>query len=247
MSTIKINCVGIAVCLAIISSAANASIALDRTRVIFPGGEKSVSMTVANENKQLPYLAQGWIENDKGEKISSPFIVLPPVQRVEPGSKTQVKIQETAALSSLPQDRESLFYFNLREIPPRSNKPNVLQLALQTKIKLFYRPQALLQADTAKPWQESLTLERKGDRYVVHNITGYYATIIDAHAQGLKSTGKFTAFMVPPKSDADISVPASSLGNSPQLVYINDYGGRPVLTFGCSGNSCKVVASKASD
>ncbi len=44
----------------------------------------------------------------------------------------------------LPQDRESLFYFNLREIPPRSDKPNSLQLALQTRIKFFYRPQSLV-------------------------------------------------------------------------------------------------------
>ncbi|HEY1847467.1 MAG TPA: fimbria/pilus periplasmic chaperone [Buttiauxella sp.] len=238
---------GMALFLSVISIHANASIALDRTRVVFPGGEKSVSMTVANENKQLPYLAQGWVENEKGEKISSPFIVLPPVQRVEPGAKTQVKIQATAGLSALPRDRESIYYFNLREIPPRSNKPNVLQLALQTKIKLFYRPEALLQPENATPWQESLTLERKGDRFIVHNPTGYYATIIDAHAKGTKAASKFHALMVSPKSDADLGVAAASLGSSPQIVYINDFGGRPVLTFGCAGSSCKVVSTKTSE
>ncbi|MEX6226452.1 fimbria/pilus periplasmic chaperone [Providencia hangzhouensis] len=36
-------------------------------------------------------------------------------------------------INELPQDRESLFYFNLREVPPKSDKDNVLQIALQTQ------------------------------------------------------------------------------------------------------------------
>ncbi|WP_223346554.1 fimbria/pilus periplasmic chaperone, partial [Escherichia coli] len=40
-------------------------------------------------------------------------------------------------------DRESLFYYNVREIPPKSGKANTLQIALQTRIKLFWRPKAL--------------------------------------------------------------------------------------------------------
>lgn len=238
---------GIAFCLVFTSVQAGAAISLDRTRVVFPGGQKSLSMTVANENKQLPYLAQGWIENDKGEKVNSPFIVLPPVQRVEPGAKTQIKIQATNGLNTMPQDRETIFYFNLREIPPRSNKPNVLQLALQTKIKLFYRPEGLIKPDSAKPWQESLTLERKGEHYIAHNPTGYYVTIIDAHAKGVKPASKFSAMMIPPKSDADLGISVSSLGSSPELTYINDFGGRPVLIFTCGGSTCNVTSSKSGE
>ncbi len=36
-----------------------------------------------------------------------------------------------ASDKNLPQDRETVYYFNLREIPPKSNKPNTLQIALQ--------------------------------------------------------------------------------------------------------------------
>lgn len=227
------------------ASEANAAIALDRTRVVFPGDQKSVSMTITNENKQLPYLAQGWLENEKEEKINEPLLVLPPVQRVEPGAKTQVKIQAEAGIAALPKDRESLFYFNLREIPPRSNKPNVLQLALQTKIKLFYRPAALIvPVSTTTPWQESLTLTRDGNRYIAHNPTGYYITINDAQAQEGKSAAKFRAVMIPPKSDMDLGVSADALGNSPKLEYINDFGGRPLLSFKCNGGTCSVSSNK---
>ena len=47
-------------------SSAQAAVALDRTRAIITGDEKSISLNISNENKQLPYLAQGWVENEKG-------------------------------------------------------------------------------------------------------------------------------------------------------------------------------------
>ena len=164
----------------LLSGQAQAAIALDRTRVILNGGDSAVSMIISNKNTQLPYLAQGWLENEQGDKITSPLIVLPPVQRVEPGKPSQVKIQALPAAKQLPQDRETLYYFNLREIPPKSDKPNTLQIALQTRIKLFYRPAAIAPQQNAAPWQEQLTLTRQGDKYQVNNPTPYYITLVDA-------------------------------------------------------------------
>ena len=231
---------------------AQAAIALDRTRVVYPGNEKSVSLTVRNQNTELPYLAQGWLENEEGVKLDkqSPFTVLPPVQRVEPDSQTQVKIQALPGASQLPQDRESLFYFNLREIPPQSDKPNVLQIALQTRIKMFYRP-AELAAEAAKqqaiPFQEKITLEKTGDSYTVKNPTPYYVTLVGASAKkGGDVVAGFDPLMVPPLGSAKLGGSAAALGSAPVLVYVNDYGGQPALTFQCSANSCKVDESKRS-
>jgi P pilus assembly chaperone PapD len=223
---------------------ATAAIALDRTRVIFSGGDKSVSMSISNENKQLPYLAQGWIEDANGKKISSPLTVLPPVQRLEPGAKSQVKVQGLPAANTLAQDRETLFYFNLREIPPKSDKPNTLQLALQTRIKLFYRPKAIAvtNPESAAPWQEKLTLTKQGDNYQVNNPTPYYVTLVDAGSKKGVSAPGFEPLMVPPKGSASLKISASALGNAPVLTYINDYGGRPQLSFNCNGASCQAVA-----
>jgi P pilus assembly chaperone PapD len=224
---------------------AQAAIALDRTRVIFDGSQKSVSLNVSNQNKQLPYLAQGWIEDEQGNKIQSPLTVLPPVQRIEPGKPSQVKIQALPASKTLPQDRETVYYFNLREIPPKSSKPNTLQIALQTRIKLFYRPEGIAIEKNAPPPQEKLTLTRKGDKYVVNNPTPYYVTIVDAGRQKDTSGVKgFEPFMIPPKGNMSLTVSALSMGGSPVLTYVNDYGGRPQLTFNCSGNTCSVVPEK---
>lgn len=226
-----------------------AAVSLDRTRVIFTGSEKSVSLSVSNQNTQLPYLAQAWIENEQSEKITSPLVVLPPIQRLEAGANSQVKIQGLPELGLLAQDRESLFYFNLREIPPRSDKPNTLQIALQTRVKLFYRPAAIAPKAglNEAPWQEKLTLTRQNDRYLVNNPTPYYVTLIDA-TPNLKaaSANDFKPLMIAPRGQLDLGVSSKALGDKPVLTYVNDYGGRPQLQFSCAAGTCTAspVASK---
>lgn len=248
MSVKQISITAIATAMLTATIQVQAAIALDRTRIIFNGAEKSVSLNVSNLNKELPYLAQGWIEDQSGQKVSAPLVVLPPVQRIEPGDKSQVKIQGIPDIAALPQDRESVFYFNLREIPPRSNRQNVLQIALQTRIKLFYRPAAIYatQTDLTNPWQEKITLTRKGNNYEVNNPTAYYVTIVDALTglQG-KSLDGFTPLMVAPKSQGTLNLSAAALGNVPVLTYINDYGGRPQLQFSCQGTQCSVAKTAA--
>ncbi|ASV56844.1 Periplasmic fimbrial chaperone StfD [Lelliottia jeotgali] len=228
----------------VVSQGATAAIALDRTRVILNGSEKSASLGITNQNKALPYLAQTWIEDSKGHKINSPLLAIPPVQRVEPGAKGQVKVQVTSEMSSLPQDRESTFFFNIREIPPKSDKPNTLQIALQTRIKLFYRPAGIEMDQNSNPWQ-AITLTREGDRYVVHNPTPYYVTLSSISSSVSSATTKgFEPIMIAPKDKATLKGSAAAVGNSPVLTYINDYGGRPKLIFGCGGNTCTVKDTK---
>lgn len=222
---------------------AHAAIALDRTRVIFNGSQGAESLSITNQNKNLPYLAQAWIENAEGLKIESPLMALPPLQRIEPGSKSQVKLQANGA-SALRQDQETLYYFNLREIPPKSKKPNTLQIALQTRVKLFYRPAALAVKSGDIP-QKKLTLTKTGDHYVVHNPTGYYVTFVHASSsEKADNVPGFKVDMVPPKGELTLGGSATALGMHPVLTYINDFGGRPKLIFSCSSNTCSVTDTR---
>ncbi|HIE1976840.1 TPA: fimbrial biogenesis chaperone [Escherichia coli] len=225
-------------CLSVVP-ATRAAISLDRTRAIFNGGEKSMTLNIANDNKQLPYLAQAWIDNDKHEKITTgPIVVTPPVQRLEPGAKSMVRLSSTPDISKLPQDRESLFYFNLREIPPKSDKANVLQIALHTKIKLFYRPKAI-EAQPNAVWQDQLVLSKTSGGYRIENPTPYYVTVIGiGGSEKQAKEGEFEAVMLAPKSTQTVK---SVTYSAPYLSYINDYGGRPVLQFSCSGDHCTAV------
>lgn len=218
---------------------AQAAISLDRTRAIFNGDEKSITLNIANDNKQLPYLAQAWLENAQQEKITTgPLVVTPPVQRLEPGAKSMVRVAASPDISKLPQDRESLFYFNLREIPPKSEKANVLQIALQTKIKLFYRPAAIKAKPNAE-WQDQLILNKTSGGYRIENPTPYYVTVIGLGGSEKEAKeGRFEAVMLAPKSEQTVKANSHA---SPWLSYINDYGGRPVLQFQCSGPRCTAV------
>lgn len=219
-----------------------AALTVDRSRLIYNEGEKSISVNVTNRNTHDPYLAQGWMEDESEKKLTEPLMVLPPVQRVEPDGKTMVRIQALPVISKLPKDRESVFWFNLREIPPKSTKPNTLTLAMQTRLKVFYRPQSLKvdpMADTV-PGLDTLTLSRDGDKYVVHNPTSYHVSFVEARAS-LKGKGLegFEPVMVEPKGKAGIPVKASTLGSTPVLMFVNDYGSQRLLPFSCSGNTCK--------
>ncbi|MNS55899.1 Chaperone protein PapD precursor [compost metagenome] len=220
-------------------SGVQAAISLDRTRAVFDGSEKSMMLKVTNNNQQLPYLAQAWLEDAKGEKITAgPLMVTPPVQRVEPGAKTMVRIAALPDISKLPQDRESLFYFNVREIPPKSEKANSLQIALQTKIKLFYRPAAIKTGQNAV-WEDQLILNQTTGGYRIENPTPYFVTVVGLGGSKEQAGTSTVAVMLAPKSEQTVK---SEQYSTPWLAYVNDYGGRPVVAYQCSGSRC--VAKK---
>ncbi|AKJ41303.1 molecular chaperone [Pragia fontium] len=227
--------IGIFITLLLLPLSGQAAVTLDRTRVVFDGGGKSVSLNINNDNQQQPYLAQAWLEDEQQNKLlSGPLVITPPVQRLEPGAKSMIRIT-AAASSQLPQDKESLFYLNLREIPPVSDKPNVLQIALQTKIKLFYRPKAL-KRNPDSVWQDQLVLHAEGGGYRIENPTPYYITVIGlAGSEKQSLEGDFETVMLAPNSSARVK---SAAYGKPYLTYINDYGGRPTLAFRCSGSRC---------
>jgi P pilus assembly chaperone PapD len=223
-----------------LAQGAQAALSLDRSRIIFDEGEKSVSLSVRNLNDRTPFLVQSWLENAKEEKIKGPLMAVPPLQRIEADSKSVVRLQALADITTLPKDRESLFYFNLREIPPKSEEANTLTLALQTTIKVFYRPEAL-KVDPMKSWvpgMEMLTLEKKGDSVEVVNPGAYHVTFVGAQ-KGKERVNDFDTVMVPPKGRSTLSVKSSQLGDKPALVFINDYGGPLLQGFNCSGTLCK--------
>lgn len=231
--------------LALVSAApaVNAAIALDRTRAIYESNASSISLNIVNENKSLPFLAQSWIEDEKHQKIAGPLVALPPLQRVEPGERSVVRVTKTPAADNLPQDRETLFYFNLREIPPQSEKTNVLQLALQTQIKLFYRPKAIV-LPKGQNWQEKMVFHKTGAGFSVENPTPFYI-VITAMAHNTQKQGGallkgFQPMTLAPKSSQTLTLSYHNI-NSFYVTYINDYGGHPELNFVCNGNVCNAM------
>ena len=92
-NTAKIVVPALALLATAVSFSSHASVTPDRTRLVFNESDKSISVTLRNNDPKLPYLAQSWIEDAKGNKISSPLAVLPPVQRIDAMMNGQVKVQ----------------------------------------------------------------------------------------------------------------------------------------------------------
>lgn len=159
------------------SQCAQSAINPDRTRVIMNSNEKTVSVTLTNENRTMPFLAQSWVEDAQGKR-SNMLMVLPPLQRIDGGQKSQVRIMQVqgSGLDHLPKDRETLFWFNVREIPPKPDTENVLQLALQSRLKLFYRPVSVAKSSNDMS-EKKLVVEREGEQLSLKNPTPYHITI----------------------------------------------------------------------
>lgn len=222
--------------LCLFAGSVQAAISIDRTRIILLGDEKSSPVNVINHSKTLPYLAQTWLENEAGEKISSPLTALPPLQRVEKDSTVQIRVTPLAGATSLPQDRESLFFFNLQEIPPKSDKPNAIQLALRIKVKVFYRP-ASLKPLAEKVWQEEIRLEPGSQGLKLVNPTPFFVILPVVMVGKNSQLGDDEAVTLRPKSEATLS------NVKPQtqkiaLKYINDYGAYQPLNYSCTATTC---------
>ncbi len=216
-----------------------AAINLDRTRVIFNGSDKSVSVLLENQSKQLPYLAQVWLEDTQGEKITSPLVALPPMQRIEAGQKSQIRILQLPQAATLPKDRESLFYFNVREVPPKSDMSNVIQVAIQSRVKLFYRP-AALQDQLKENWQEQLEVFGLSDGLKLTNPTPFYITV---GYLGKDNKGNFAGFdsvMLAPFTSENLTG-SRYVSHQYSLGYMDDYGGLQVNEYSCQTAHCQLV------
>lgn len=219
-----------------------AAINLDRTRVIFGSNDKSVSIILENQSKSLPYLAQVWIENAAGEKIPSPLAALPPMQRIDSGQKSQVRILQLADAATLPKDRESLFYFNVREVPPKSELSNVMQVAIQSRVKVFFRPVAITpkQGDI---WQQKIGVTAQGGTVKITNPTPYYITIGYLSQDNRGNFPGFDSVMIAPFS-AETVTTGSYSGERYSIGYMDDYGGLQINEYQCRNSQCEKTDNK---
>lgn len=66
--------------------------------------------------------------------------------RVDPNGGAVLRIAYLKA--PLPTDRESLFWLNILEVPPRDeDENNALQFSFRSRFKLFFRPSQLKSVD----------------------------------------------------------------------------------------------------
>ena len=195
-----------------------ASVALGATRVIYPADQKQVQLAVTNNDEKGVFLIQSWVENTKGQKDSQ-FAITPPLFSMKGKKENTLRIID-ATNNQLPKDRESLFWLNVKAIPAMDKSKlneNTLQLAIISRIKLYYRPIGL-SVDPDKVADE-LRFKRQVKSLTVINPTPYYATVTELHVGSVKLDNT----LVPPFGEVSLDLPANANGEI-RYQTINDYG-----------------------
>jgi P pilus assembly chaperone PapD len=195
-----------------------AGVVVGGTRLIYDGGKKESALNINNPDA-VPYLIQSWVDAQEGDSAKAPFIITPPLFRLDGGQNNLLRV--VRAGGNLPTDRESLYWLNVKAIPSVEKKENTLQIAIKTRIKLIYRPQGLV--GNLEEAAGKVTWRRNGDRLQVTNPSPYYLTFFNLKLNGRAITGNT---MVAPQASASFPLPtASGTGGSLSWQIINDYGG----------------------
>lgn len=215
MSVLR-HCVFAAALLSATVSAVHAGVIIGGTRVIFDGAKKEASISVNNPDNS-PFLIQSWIETMNNSAEKTPFIITPPLYRLDKG---QQNVERIVLTTPLPQDKESLFWLNIKAIPSASVTENSLQIAVKTRIKLIYRP-AGLGEENPEAQADKLVWSRAGRQLQVTNPTPFVMNFNEISVAGKKLDD---VSYVMPGASATFNLPAGVSSGAVIFKMINDYG-----------------------
>ena len=198
-----------------------AALTMDATRYVFTGDKDALAVTVSNEAGQT-YGGQGWVENIVEQDTRPSFVVTPSFFKVRAGEKQVLRIIKAV---ELPQDKESVYWLNLQEIPPAS-EGNGLVVAVRTRVKLFYRPASLIKV--RQDAEQNIELVPTETGLVLKNTTPHVFAIsglLDSADKPLEVDSETSLNLTVFKPGDEISVPPTTR----KVASVNDIG--KVLTY----------------
>lgn len=224
-TTLCISVTGTLLLLSAFAAQAKGGVALGATRLIYPEGQKEISVALTNASEKTSYLVQSWMA-DNDNKKSADYVLTPPLFVSKGKSENTLRIMYVGP--ALPKDRESVVYLHSRAIPSIDKtvlkNGNMLQIAIESVIKVFHRPQGL--TTTSEAAIKTLSCSNSGGSLTIKNPSPYFVTMVSLYS----GTHKLPNTMVPPKGEKTLS--AAGAG---KVTYkgINDYGAvTPQFTCG---------------
>jgi chaperone protein EcpD len=127
-------------------SSSMASVVITGTRQVYSAKQKEITVKLNNDGL-APALVQSWIDTGDVQSVpataKAPFVLTPPLARIDPGKGQSLRLMYVGA--PLPSSKESVFWLNVLEIPPKAqaSESNTLQMAFRSRTKIFYRPEGL--------------------------------------------------------------------------------------------------------
>ncbi|WIV86899.1 fimbrial biogenesis chaperone [Proteus appendicitidis] len=203
-----------------------ANIIINGTRVIYYEGTDSVNLQLTN-NGDLASLVQSWIDdgdiNSTPEDANSPFYLYPPIVKIAGRQGQTLRIKNSNEKSS--GNVEQVYYLNILDIPENAEAlkgKSYLQLAMKTRIKVFYRPKDL--TDKPELVNEKITYQLNGDKVLVKNNSQYHFTIASISTQETPRITLVDSEMIPPLSSRELPLINKLKSNSAVVIYVDDFG-----------------------
>lgn len=213
---------------------ASAAVVLAGTRVVYPAANQEVTLQLRNAGDQ-PALVQSWIDGEDSTRTASdsdaPFVIMPPIVRVGPGSSQTLRIVYTGEPVS--EARESVYWLNVLDIPPRPadiGEKNYMQVSIRSKIKLFFRPAGLQGSPEKAPEQLQWSLARHAGQAVlkVSNPSRYHVSLSSVELTAGAKPQAVGDGMVGPGQELEFPVTKDVVVEpgkaSVRYDWINDYG-----------------------
>lgn len=214
-----------------------ASVVVGATRIVFKESESEVAVRMTNEGAK-PALVEVWLDDGDPaltpDKAKTPFTVSPPIFRIEAKSGQTIRLLYSKA--QLPEDRESLFWINVLEVPPvpkagETETGNFLQFAFRSRMKVFFRPKSLTGNALRAP--EQLRWKRKvlDGQCILHsmNPTPFHVTLTELDIRNVNDTFTLEGKMLAPFSELSFPVKDKKYCEATKIqinyAIINDFGG----------------------
>ena len=210
---------------------ASAVVNAEKTRVVFNSGSIAESLSLVNSEKE-PVVVQVWTDNGdptvSPDQVHTPVVINPPVFKMKPGEIRNIRLLLVSA-GSLPQDRESVYWLNIYQIPPNTETQHTgekkIVLPLKIRMKVFVRPEKIgeLQENDAQKLQFSIDRESGNKTLLIQNPTPWHLTLSSLRSGKTALPG----VMVAPFTSERVEIPADkTLADKVDYDVINDNGTR---------------------
>lgn len=216
-----------------LTSATFAGVTITGTRIIFPANQQATTVQL-NNSSDMPAMVQAWLDNGNPKEIPEakdmPFILTPPLAQIKPKSGQMIRLlaKDTA---SLPTDRESVYWFNILDIPAtvqeaETEKTNKLQVSIRSRIKLFYRPTKLKISQKKAFSSVQVQYDATKKTVEISNPSPYYLSFERIDFKNNKDQFSYTdPLMVAPFATETIKPDFKFHPVQANYLLINDYGG----------------------
>lgn len=210
---------------------AHAAFVLTGTRFIYDEEQKSISFVVTND-ANTQYGGQVWIDNTTQAADQVYMVPAPSFFRVEPEQQQVIRLLKVN--EGLPEQRESLFWLNVMELPPKQEvEKGQVAFAMNTKVKLIHRPDAL--GADRQGAETQVKIVENNDRLIFENPTPYYFAITSVRVNGkavsLDDTIRPQLGTLAPFTKVDVT--ALNLPKQGKVTFsaLNDWGGADEYTL----------------